>query len=219
MVKPLVLHEDRLFPTDPTVRAVARRLYAEVKDLPIISPHGHTNPQWFADDQAFPDPTTLFLVPDHYIFRMLYSHGISLESLGVPHKDGSGAEPDPRKSWRIFAEKYYLFRGTPTRMWTDHVFSEVFGIDKQLEPETADEIFDHIQDSLAKPEFRPRALYERFNIELISTTDAPNDDLRYHKAIKDSGWKGRVVPAFRPDPVVDPDFDGFAANLSKLGEI
>jgi glucuronate isomerase len=219
MSKPLVLHEDRLFPPDPTARAVARRLYADVKDLPIISPHGHTNPQWFAEDPAFPDPTTLFLVPDHYIFRMLYSHGISLESLGVPHKDGSGAEPDPRKSWRIFAEKYYLFRGTPTRMWTDHVFSEVFGIDKQLEPETADEIFDHIQDSLAKPEFRPRALYERFNIELISTTDAPNDDLRHHKAIKDSGWKGRVVPAFRPDPVVDPDFDGFAANLSKLGEI
>lgn len=219
MAKSLVLHEDRLFPADQTARAVARRLYAEVKDLPIISPHGHTNPQWFAEDSAFPDPTTLFIVPDHYIFRMFYSHGISLESLGIPRKDGSGAEPDPRKSWRIFAENFYLFRGTPTRMWTDHVFHEVFGIDKQLEPETADEIFDHIQDSLAKPEFRPRALYERFGIEVISTTDSPTDDLKYHKQIRDSGWKGRVVPAFRPDPVVDPEFDGFAANLAKLGEI
>ena len=219
MAKPLVLHEDRLFPADQTARAVARRLYAEVKNLPIISPHGHTNPQWFAEDPAFPDPTTLFVVPDHYIFRMLYSHGISLESLGIPHKDGSGAEPDPRKSWRIFAKNFYLFRGTPTRMWTDHVFHEVFGIDKQLEPETADEIFDHIQDHLAKPEFRPRALYERFGIEAISTTDSPTDDLKYHKQIKDSGWKGRVVPAFRPDPVVDPEFDGFAANLAKLGKV
>ena len=218
MGKPLVLHEDRLFPADPTTRSIARRLYCEVKDLPIISPHGHTNPQWYAEDPAFPDPATLFIVPDHYIFRMLYSHGIKLEDLGIALKDGGPIEKDSRKIWRTFAENFYLFRGTPTRIWTDHVLKEVFGIEVQLEPETADEIFDKIQDSLNRPEFRPRALYERFNIEALSTTDAPFDDLRYHKQIKDSGWKGRVVPAFRPDPVVDPEFDGFAANLAKLGE-
>ncbi len=219
MGKPLVLHEDRLFPADPTTRSIARRLYGEVKDLPIISPHGHTNPQWYAEDPAFPDPATLFIVPDHYIFRMLYSHGIKLEDLGIALKDGGAVEKDSRKIWRTFAENYYLFRGTPTRIWTDHVLKEVFGIEIQLEPETADEIFDKIQDSLNRPEFRPRALYERFNIEALSTTDAPFDDLRYHRQIKESGWKGRVVPAFRPDPAVDPEFDGFAANLAKLGEV
>lgn len=220
MAKPLVLHEDRLFPAEATARAVARRLYAEVRNLPIISPHGHTNPQWFADDTPFPDPAALFIVPDHYIFRMLYSVGIPLEALGIAPKRGKPkAEKDPRKIWRLFAENYYLFRGTPTRMWSDHVFKEVFGIDQVLGPDTADLYFDTIQDSLKKPEFRPRALYERFNIEAMSTTDSPIDDLRHHKKIKQSKWKGRVVPAFRPDPVVDPEFDGFAANLAKLGAI
>lgn len=219
MAKPLVLHDDRLFPADSTARAVARRLYAEIKDLPIISPHGHTNPQWFADDEPFPDPATLLIVPDHYIFRMLYSQGVTLESLGIPRKDGGAIETDSRKIWRTFAENYYLFRGTPTRIWTDHVLSEVFGVDVALEPETADAIYDRIEGFLSKPEFRPRALFDRFNIEVMSTTDSPNDDLRHHGAIKESGWKGRILPAFRPDPVVDPEFDGFAANLDKLGEV
>lgn len=219
MAKPLVLHEDRLFPADPKVRAVARRLYAEVKNLPIVSPHGHTNPQWFADDAPFPDPATLFIVPDHYIFRMLYSVGIPLEALGIAPKKGKKAEKDPRKIWRLFAENYYLFRGTPTRVWTDHVFKEVFGVKKALAPDTADAIYDAIEDSLKKPAFKPRALYERFNIEVLSTTDSPVDDLKHHKKIKKSGWKGRVVPAFRPDPVVDPEFDGFAANVTRLAHI
>jgi len=219
MAQPLVLNEDRLFPLDPTARDIARRLYAEIKNLPIVSPHGHTNPQWFAEDPAFPNPTALFLVPDHYIFRMLYSQGISLESLGVPHLDGTGAEPDPRKSWRIFAENYYLFRGTPTRMWTDYTFYNVFGIRKAFGPETADEIYDIIQDKLNQPEFRPRALFKEYNMEVISTTESPLDDLRYHKAVKESGWDGRVVTAYRPDPVVDPDFGGFVDNIAQLGEL
>ena len=219
MSKPLVLNEDRLFPADPTMRTIARRLYAEVKDLPIISPHGHTNPQWFADDTPFPDPANLLIVPDHYIFRMLYSHGVTLEQLGIGRKDGGAVEADPRKVWRVFAEKFYLFRGTPTRIWTDHVLAEVFGVKVQLTPDTADEIYDHIEDCLSKPEFRPRALFERFGIEVMATTESPLDDLRFHKKIQESGWSGRVVTAFRPDPVVDPDFEGFADNVARLGEI
>ena len=198
-------------------------LYAEVQNLPIVSPHGHTDPRWWADNEAFPDPATLFVVPDHYIFRMLYSQGVSLEELGIPRrdggKDGGKVETDARKIWRRFAERYYLFRGTPTRLWLDQSFAELFGMTVRLSAETADAYFDRISECLAKPEFRPRALFEQFKIEVIATTESPLDPLAHHQAIRKSGWKGRVVTAYRPDPVVDPEFDGFRANLEKFGEI
>ncbi len=213
------LHEDRLFPADPNVRAIARGLYALVKDLPIISPHGHTDPKWYAEDVQFPNPTQLFLIPDHYVFRMLHSQGIPLEQLGVPRVDGGPVESDPRKIWRMFAENYYLFRGTPSRMWFEYVLSFLFNIDSRLCAENADTVYDAIQAKLARPEFRCRALYERFNIEALSTTDSPLDDLAYHAALRREGWSGRVLPAFRPDNVVDPDFEGFSENVSRLGEL
>jgi len=78
MTRPLSLHPDRLFPVDPATRDVARRLYAAVKDLPIISPHGHTDPAWFATDAPFSDATSLLLAPDHYLYRMLYSQGVPM---------------------------------------------------------------------------------------------------------------------------------------------
>jgi glucuronate isomerase len=218
-----LLYADRLFPADFATRAVARRLYAEVRDLPIVSPHGHTDPRWYAENAAFPDPAKLFVIPDHYIFRMLYSQGVTLEELGIPRRDGAknGAkvETDARKIWRKFAEHYYLFRGTPTRLWLDQAFAELFGMTVRLSAATADDYFDRISECLAKPEFRPRALFEQFKIEVIATTESPLDPLDHHKAIKASGWKGRVVTAYRPDPVVDPEFDGFAANLDRLGAI
>ena len=216
---PALIDDDRLFPPDQAVRSIARRLYDEVRDLPIVSPHGHTDPRWYAEDAPFPDPATLFVVPDHYIFRMLYSQGIALEDLGVRPKDGEGPAFDPRAVWRLFAANYHLFRGTPTRMWLDHVFATLFGFTERLSPETADRYFDRISEALAAPEFRPRALYKQFNIEVIATTDSPLDPLPHHQAVRDSGWDGRVVPAYRPDPVVDPEFDGFRANVEKLGEI
>ncbi|HEX2115895.1 MAG TPA: glucuronate isomerase, partial [Alphaproteobacteria bacterium] len=219
MAQPLQLNDDRLFPANPDARAIARRLYKEVKDLPIVSPHGHTDPAWFADDEAFPDPATLFIVPDHYVYRMLYSQGIALEQLGIPRLDGTSVERDMRKVWRIFAENYHLFRGTPTRLWLDHVFAEVFGIDKRLSAETADFYFDRIDAALKMPAYRPRALYERFNIEVIATTEPPHDPLPHHQKLKQSNWKGRVITAFRPDPVVDPEFEGFAANVAELGKL
>ena len=212
-----MLHPDRLFPADPATRAIARRLYAEVKDLPIISPHGHTDPRWYAENANFVDPAQLFVVPDHYVYRMLYSQGISLESLGIPRLDGGAVEQDPRKIWRIFAQNYHLFRATPTRMWLDHAFETLFGLQERLCAANTDAHYDVIAAALATPEYKPRALFERFNIEVISTTDSAIDDLKWHQMIRDSGWKGRVVPAYRPDNVVDPEFRGFRANLETLG--
>jgi len=213
------LHPDRLFPADPSTRAVARRLYATVRDLPIVSPHGHTDPQWFADDAPFPNASSLLIVPDHYVFRMLYSQGVALEDLGVPRVDGGPVETDARRIWRRFAEHYHLFRGTPTRMWLDHAFATVFDLDERLSATNADAFFDRINACLATPAFRPRALFERFNIEVIATTESPLDPLAHHAKIRASGWNGRVVTAYRPDPVVDPAFDGFAANVAQFGAL
>lgn len=217
--RPLELNPDRLFSSDPTQRAIARRLYTQIADLPIISPHGHTDPSWFAENAPFGNATELLIKPDHYVFRMLYSQGISLESLGIPTVDGSPVETDARAIWRLFAERYYLFRGTPSRMWLDYVFSEVFGLGFSLDAGTADAYFDSITESLNTEAFRPRALFERFNIECLATTESPLDDLRHHKKIRDSGWHGNVITAFRPDPVVDPEFEGFRRNVQKLGEL
>jgi len=215
----LALHPDRLFPADERTRSIARALYAPIKDLPIVSPHGHTDPAWFAYDENFANPAELLIVPDHYVFRMLYSQGVRLEDLGVPTVDGSQTATDPRRIWKMFADHYHLFRGTPSRAWLDWVFSEVFGLDVRLEPATADVYYDTIDAALKTPAFRPRALFERFNIEVIATTESPLDPLEHHKAIRESGWKGRVVTAYRPDPVVDPDTIGFVDNLRRFGEM
>ncbi|MEO5700299.1 MAG: glucuronate isomerase [Casimicrobiaceae bacterium] len=214
-----LLHPDRLFPAEPATRDLARRLYAEVRDLPIVSPHGHTDPQWFADDAPFPDPAALLITPDHYVFRMLYSQGIALDALGIPRRDGTAGERDPRKIWSVFAANYHLFRGTPTRLWFDHAIQEVFGIGERLNESSAMRLYDRVAEALTKPAFRPRALFERFNIEVIATTESPLDPLDHHRKIRESGWSGRVITAYRPDPVADPEFDGFAANVQRLAEI
>jgi glucuronate isomerase len=216
---PLALHSDRLFSSDPVQRDLSRALYATIKDLPIVSPHGHTDPQWYADNEPFTNASALFITPDHYVFRMLYSQGIKLDDLAIPRRDGGAVEQDARKIWRTFAANYRLFRGTPTRVWLDHAFHEVFGVRERLTPESADRMFDRINDCLARPEFRPRALFERFNIEVIATTESPLDPLAHHAKLRGSGWKGRVVTAYRPDPTVDPEFEGFAANVEKLGQL
>jgi glucuronate isomerase len=210
----MLLHEDRLFPADASTRKIARALYAQVRGLPIISPHGHTPAGWFATNEPFPDPAKLLVQPDHYVFRMLYSQGVSLEDLEI----GKAELTNPRKVWGIFASHYHLFRGTPTRMWMDYVFQEVFGLEERLTAKNADLYFDTIDAKLKTPEFLPRALYERFNLEVLATTDSPLDSLDDHKAIRASGWKARIVPAFRPDPVVDPEFAGFSQSILQLGE-
>jgi glucuronate isomerase len=213
-----LLDEDRLFPLEGRARDLARDLYEEVRDLPIISPHGHTDPRWYATDAPFPDPAQLIVTPDHYLFRMMNSQGVPLTDLGVPRADGGPTETDGRAIWRVFANHYYLFQGTPSRLWLDHSFQHVFGIDRRLTAETADWYYDHISECLAQPEFRPRALFKRFNIEAISTTEAATDDLRWHRAIRESGWDGRVVTAYRPDGVIDPEMKEFAQNVALMGE-
>jgi glucuronate isomerase len=218
MTRPLTLHPDRLFPSDAGQRDIARRLYAEVADLPIVSPHGHTDPAWFATNAIFGNAAELLLHPDHYVFRMLYSQGVSLDALGIRNRAA-----DPRESWRLFAQNYHLFRGTPTRMWMDWVFAEAFGIDVQFEAATADLYYDRITEALATDAFRPRALFDRFRIEVIATTESPIDTLEHHQVVKDANasgeWGGRVITAYRPDPVVDPEFEGFRENLGRLSDL
>lgn len=219
MTKALELHPDRLFSADPTLRTIAREIYTEISALPIISPHGHTDPVWFAENANFSNASDLLIVPDHYVFRMLYSQGVSMESLGIPTIDGAAVETDARKIWHRFANHYHLFRGTPSRLWLDTVFSDVFGIDVQLDQSTADHYFDHINEQLATDAFRPRALFDRFKIDFLATTEGALDELTYHQQIGDSGWQGRVVSTYRPDAVIDPEFEGFLDNVRALGEL
>ena len=211
----MLIHEDRLFPADPATRKVAKSLYESVRALPIISPHGHTQAAWFAKNEPFPDPAKLFVQPDHYIYRMLYSQGISMEDLEI----GVERIKDPRKVWRLFASNYHLFRGTPTRLWLDFAFQELFGLTERLSGNTSDLYFDTISQKLSTPEFLPRALYERFHMEVLATTDTPFDSLSDHQAIRDSGWGARIIPTFRPDSVVDPEFAGFRENIARLGTV
>lgn len=218
MTHALHIHQDRLFPADPGLRAIARALYEQVRSLPILSPHGHTDPRWFADNRPFSNATELLLAPDHYLFRMLYSQGISLDALGVGSRSGASAA-NPREAWRTFANHFYLFRGTPSWLWLNHVFTQVFGLQVRLEADTADLYYDHIGECLAQPEFLPRALFERFNIEVLATTESPVDTLEHHQRIRDSGWSGRVITAYRPDVVLDPEHDDFQSSLQRFGEI
>jgi glucuronate isomerase len=208
-----------LFPTLPRTRDLARALYDSVKNLPIISPHGHCDPRWFAENERFPNPAELFVIPDHYVFRMLVSQGLRLSDLGVARQDGGASESDPRKIWRLLAQNYHLFRGTPSAMWLEHSFEHVFGVEQVLSDDTADAIYDHIEARLAQDAFRPRALFEAFNIEVLATTDGALDDLRWHQMMTDSGWDGRVVTTYRPDAVVDPEFEGFADNVAAFGDL
>ncbi len=213
------LDPDRLFPVEPKARDLARALYDGIKGLPILSPHGHTDPAWYAENRRFDDPAALFVTPDHYVLRMLISQGVRYEDLGVAPRDGSGYQTDPREVWQTFAQHYHLFRATPTRMWIDHALQHVFDIAEDLTPETAGAIYDQIAAALSQPSFRPRALYDRFGVEVVATTDGALDSLQHHKAIVASGWQGRVLPTYRPDAVIDPQMAGFAENLGRFGEL
>jgi len=212
------LHKDRFFDPDPTIRKFAGEIYQSTKELPILSPHGHVDPKIFADNHPFPNPTELFLIPDHYLFRMLYSQGISLESLGIPSVNGEKVETDPQKIWKIFAENYYLFNGTPSGVWLDYEFNQVFGIEEKLNGNNAIKIYDELQEKIYQPEFLPRNLFDKFNIEVLATTDCAVDDLTYHKEIKASGWNGTIVPCFRPDNLTDLSSNLWMPNIIKLGE-
>jgi glucuronate isomerase len=216
----LYLPHDRYFDPDPAQKRIALALYEQVAKLPLICPHGHVDPRVFADpDYQFGTPADLLITPDHYVFRMLYSQGIPLEQLGIPTRDGTPVEKDARKIWQTFADHYYLFRGTPTGMWLNDGLKGVFGVEQKLTSATAQAIYDQIAARLAEPEFRPRALYRRFNIEVLCTTDPATSTLEHHQAIRASGWDGRILPTFRPDAVVNLDTPGWRQELDRLSEV
>jgi len=215
-----MIHADRFFFPDPTTRRLARELYEYVVALPLVCPHGHVDPRLFSDPAAtFGSPADLFIIPDHYVTRMLYSQGIPLESLGVPRVDGGAVETDHRKIWKLFCENFHLFRGTPSGIWLAHELSEVFGITEKLSAANADRLYDAISEKLGSPEFAPRALFERFNIEVLCTTDAATDMLDHHQAIRASGCSGRVLPTFRPDTVVNLDAPNWRGNVDRLSQV
>jgi glucuronate isomerase len=216
---PSLLAPDRLFAPDPAQRREARELYDGIAGLPIVSPHGHVDPRLLADENAtFGTPADLFIIPDHYVLRMLYSQGVSLDSLGIPRRDGSSSGVDHRDVWQLFADRFYLFRGTATGIWLAQELHEVFGIQEPLNSANAGAIYDEVASKLATPAFRPRALFERFRIETLCTTDGAGDPLAYHGMIKDSGWQGDVRPTFRPDAVVDLLAPGWRPALDALGQ-
>ena len=225
------MNPDRYFDPDPTQRAIARELYTEVTSLPLICPHGHVDPRMFADpDYAFGSPVDLLIIPDHYVFRMLYSQGVSLEALGIQPSppppltsrergEGVRVETDHRKIWQTFADHFHLFRGTPTGVWLTDELHDIFGIEEKLTSESARRIYDCLTEKLASPEFKPRALFERFNIEVLCTTDAATDPLAHHAAIKASSLAGNIRPTFRPDGVVNLEARQWRANIDALSHV
>ncbi len=212
--------DDRYFGPDSRQKELAQELYQEIASLPLVCPHGHVDPGLFSDPAAtFGSPADLFIIPDHYVTRMLYSQGISLESLGVPRVDGVTVETDHRKIWRIFSENFHLFRATPSGAWLSHELSQVFGIDERPCADNADRLYDLIAEKLAAPEFTPRALFERFNIEVLCTTDAATDMLEHHRTIRATGWDKRILPTFRPDAVINLEAPNWRANLDRLSQV
>ena len=214
------MEQSRYFNPDPSVRTIALQLYEQVAGSPLICPHGHVDPRVFADPgYSFGTPVDLFILPDHYVFRMLYSQGISLDELGIPRKDGPPVEQDHRRIWQIFSDHFYLFRGTPTGIWLRDELRSIFGIEEKLTGETAQRIYDQIVERLNTPAFRPRALFEQFHIETLCTTDSATDPLTYHSAIRNSDWAGDIRPTFRPDTVVNLDTPGWRDHITELRRV
>lgn len=221
------MNPDRYFSPDPATRSIARELYQTVAALPIVSPHGHVDPRLFADPGAtFGSPADLFIIPDHYVTRMLYSQGIELQRLGIRELETDSAQPvsshpvsNHREVWRLLCSHFHFFRGTPSGIWLTQELSEVFGLDEKPNASNADRLFDSLSERLSSPEFSPRRLFERFQIEVLCTTDAATDTLEHHKVIRDSGWNGRILPTFRPDAVVNLDAASWRDNIDKLSEV
>lgn len=210
------LDPDRCFAPDSSQRRLARSLYEEVRDLPLLSPHGHVPAELLLRNEPLGNPADTFVVPDHYLVRMLYSQGVSMESLGIPRRDGGPSATDPREIWRVFASHFHLFAGTPSGLWLKHELIDLFGLEVRPSADTADETFDHLSEKLQSADFRPRTLFQRFGLELLSTTDAATDTLQEHEELQAAGLN--VVPTMRPDVLLDPGHEGFGAALELLRE-
>lgn len=212
--------ENRYFSSDPAQNKVASELYATVKDLPLICPHGHVDPRLFSDpNYQFGSPVDLLIIPDHYIFRMMYSQGIPMEAMGIPRKDDQPVETNHPKIWQLICDNWHVFRGTPTGIWIRDELADVFGITEKMNSVNAQAIYNAIDAKIKSPEFQPRQLFKSFNIEVLATTDTATDTLAHHQAVLDSDWDGRIVPTFRPDAVVNIDTEGWADNISLLSDV
>ncbi|WP_028049905.1 glucuronate isomerase [Cellulomonas sp. URHD0024] len=209
-------HPDRLFPSEPGQRDIARRLYAEVAHAAIYSPHGHVDARLLLDDEPFGDPAELLVTPDHYVLRLLHAAGVPLDDLGLS-RDGAARTSSGRAVWRRLAEHWDLFLGTPVRFWFESELHDVFGLTEHPSAANADAQYDQLVDALARDAFRPRALFERFGIEVLATTDDPADDLSAHLALRaDPRFRGRVLPTFRADRYMDPSAATWADSLDRL---
>jgi glucuronate isomerase len=209
-------HPDRLLPADPATRAVARRIYQQVRDLPIVSPHGHVDPRLLVEDEPFEDPSSLLIAPDHYVKRLLHASGTPLDRLGVGRERLT--EEQSRSVWQELCSHWDVFRGTPVRYWLESELADIFGVTERPSAETADGIYDQVAVSLTKDEFRPRSLFAQFGIDVLATTDDPADDLSAHAALaQDPSWSGRVVPTFRPDRYLEPAQPGWVDAVAHLG--
>jgi glucuronate isomerase len=213
----LSVDPDRLLPPDPGVRALARRLHEHTRALPIISPHGHVDAAMLLANRAFADPATLLIAPDHYVFRLLHAAGVPLGELGVGQPQLTKLEA--RRAWRLLCAHWPIFAGTPVRQWLETELVEIFGVSTRPSRASADALYDQVAEQLARPEFRPRALFERFHIEVLATSDDPCDDLAAHAALAaDPAFAGRVIPTFRPDRYLDPAAEGWTGAVAALGE-
>ena len=210
------IHPDRALPADSTLRPIAREIYAGVKDLPIVSMHGHVESELLSRNEPFGDPAELLVRPDHYLVRMLVSAGVPHGALGVG--PAGEVESDPRKIWRTFCENWKLYRGTPTRYWMEDVLANRFGVSVAPSAETADTIYDEISAALATDAFRPLALLDTFDIEAIATTDAASSTLSFHQDLAARGYGQRVLPTFRPDALVHLDRADWRELLAELSE-
>lgn len=217
------LDPDRALPADPATRDVARVLHRHAATLPLVSMHGHVDVDVLAADEQFSDPAQLFITPDHYLVRMLVSQGHRHTDLGATRRDtdGSAGEPDrdARAIWRLFCANWHLFRGTPTRYWLEHELVEVFDAPAPPSAETADLLYDHLLDKIRSADFRPLALLDRMNVEILATTDSALADLRGHAVLAERLGPGRIVPTFRPDSLVHIGHPTWAAEIARLAEV
>ncbi|WP_258372016.1 glucuronate isomerase [Curtobacterium sp. MCBD17_019] len=217
--RPMVPHPDRLFPADPTTRSVARRLYDEVAEAPILSPHGHVPAEVLADDEPFPDPAALLVTPDHYVLRLLHANGVPLDALGRAPVHGTGVVPPGRAVWRTLAEHWDDFLATPVRAWFETELHDVFGLTEEPSGANADAQYDRLATALRDPGMRPRALFDRFRIAVLATTDDPTSDLAAHARLAaDPAFSGRVIPTFRADAVFDPSRPDWRDVVARIGE-
>lgn len=213
----MTAHFDRLLPADPASRRIARELYDTVADAPIVSPHGHVDPRLLLDNAAFPDPAALLVSSDHYVLRLLHALGHPLEELGVRRPGVPDAAVDGRAVWRILCSRWRDLAGTPVRLWLESQLTDLFGVDAVPDPATADAIYDELAATLATPDYLPRALYDRFRISVLATTDDPADDLAAHEALRaDPAFAGTVIPTFRADRYMQPDAAPWAGALDQL---